>query len=68
MVPFTAVNLWFGERVGLDNFPKYFEFVFHPPVEPIFSAISECQALHPDPEDSDSDFEGDEYDVEEAGE
>ncbi|XP_029555879.1 methylosome subunit pICln isoform X1 [Salmo trutta] len=35
-------------------------------LEPMFSAISECQALHPDPEDSDSDFEGDEYDVEEA--
>ncbi|KAK6317339.1 hypothetical protein J4Q44_G00127390 [Coregonus suidteri] len=33
-------------------------------LEPMFSAISECQALHPDPEDSDS--EGDEYDVEEA--
>lgn len=30
--------------------------------------MSECQALHPDPEDSDSDFDGDEYDVEEAGE
>ncbi|KAI1903188.1 hypothetical protein AGOR_G00024640 [Albula goreensis] len=35
-------------------------------LEPIFSAMCECQALHPDPEDSDSDFEGDEYDVEEA--
>lgn len=30
-------------------------------------AMSECQALHPDPENSDSDFDGDEYDVEEAG-
>lgn len=30
-------------------------------------AISECQALHPDPDESDSDFDGDEYDVEEAG-
>lgn len=30
-------------------------------------AMSECQALHPDPDDSDSDFDGDEYDVEEAG-
>lgn len=33
---------------------------------PMFLAMSECQALHPDPDDSDSDFEGDEYDVEEA--
>ncbi|XP_023665039.1 methylosome subunit pICln-like isoform X2 [Paramormyrops kingsleyae] len=32
----------------------------------MFSAMCECQALHPDSEDSDSDFEGDEYDVEEA--
>lgn len=30
-------------------------------------AMSECQALHPDPDNSDSDFDGDEYDVEEAG-
>lgn len=32
--------------------------------------MCECQALHPDPEDddSDNDFEGEEYDVEEAGE
>ncbi|XP_061073185.1 methylosome subunit pICln isoform X2 [Conger conger] len=37
-------------------------------LEPMFSAMCECQALHPDPEDddSDNDFEGDEYDVEEA--
>ncbi|XP_029964227.1 methylosome subunit pICln [Salarias fasciatus] len=37
-------------------------------LESMFSAMCECQALHPDPEDSDdnSDFEGDEYDVEEA--
>ncbi|XP_064206937.1 methylosome subunit pICln-like isoform X1 [Anguilla rostrata] len=35
-------------------------------LEPMFSAMCDCQALHPDPEDSDSDFEGDEYDVEEA--
>ncbi|XP_010869108.2 methylosome subunit pICln [Esox lucius] len=35
-------------------------------LESIFSAMSECQALHPDPEDSDSDFDEDEYDVEEA--
>ncbi|KAL0994637.1 hypothetical protein UPYG_G00125190 [Umbra pygmaea] len=33
-------------------------------LEPMFAAMSECQALHPDPEDTDS--EGDEYDVEEA--
>lgn len=33
----------------------------------MFVAMSECQALHPDPDDSDSDFDGDEYDVEEAG-
>ena len=41
-----------------------------PPVEAMFSAMCECQALHPDPEDDDSDddFEGEEYDVEEAGE
>lgn len=39
-------------------------------VESMFSAMCECQALHPDPEDddSDNDFEGEEYDVEEAGE
>ncbi|KAM4796986.1 methylosome subunit pICln [Rhinophrynus dorsalis] len=31
----------------------------------MFSAMCECQALHPDPEDEDSDdYEGDEYDVE----
>lgn len=37
-------------------------------LEPMFSAMCECQALHPDPEDQDSDdnFEGEEYDVEEA--
>ncbi|NP_001187778.1 methylosome subunit pICln [Ictalurus punctatus] len=35
-------------------------------VEKMFTAMSECQALHPDPDDSDSDFDGDEYDVEEA--
>ncbi|XP_062870208.1 methylosome subunit pICln-like isoform X2 [Trichomycterus rosablanca] len=35
-------------------------------LEQMFSAMSECQALHPDPDDSDSDFDGDEYDVEEA--
>ena len=36
----------------------------------MFSAMCECQALHPDPDDEDSenDFEGEEYDVEEAGE
>ncbi|XP_026859338.2 methylosome subunit pICln-like isoform X1 [Electrophorus electricus] len=35
-------------------------------LETVFAAMSECQALHPDPDDSDSDFDGDEYDVEEA--
>ncbi|XP_047449462.1 methylosome subunit pICln isoform X2 [Mugil cephalus] len=38
-------------------------------LESMFSAMCECQALHPDPEDeddSDNDFEGEEYDVEEA--
>ena len=32
--------------------------------------MCECQAMHPDPDDEDSenDFEGEEYDVEEAGE
>ncbi|KAK7940061.1 hypothetical protein WMY93_003387 [Mugilogobius chulae] len=37
-------------------------------LEPMFSAMCDCQALHPDPDDldSDDDFEGDEYDVEEA--
>lgn len=35
-------------------------------LESMFSAMTECQMLHPDPDDSDSDFEGDEYDVEEA--
>lgn len=38
-------------------------------VESMFSAMCECQALHPDPEDEDSenDFEGEEYDLEGAG-
>ncbi|KAM9733820.1 methylosome subunit pICln isoform 2-T3 [Menidia menidia] len=37
-------------------------------LEPLFAAMCECQALHPDPEDQDSEneFEGEEYDVEEA--
>ncbi|XP_060765507.1 methylosome subunit pICln-like isoform X3 [Neoarius graeffei] len=35
-------------------------------LEKMFVAMSECQALHPDPDGSDSDFDGDEYDVEEA--
>lgn len=37
-------------------------------LEPMFSAMCECQALHPDADDDDSDddFEGEEYDVEEA--
>ncbi|XP_066540417.1 methylosome subunit pICln isoform X2 [Hoplias malabaricus] len=37
-------------------------------LESMFSAMCDCQALHPDPEDADSDddFEGEEYDVEEA--
>ncbi|XP_069004406.1 methylosome subunit pICln [Embiotoca jacksoni] len=37
-------------------------------LESMFSAMCECQVLHPDPEDddSDNDFEGEEYDVEEA--
>ncbi|CDQ86465.1 unnamed protein product [Oncorhynchus mykiss] len=37
-------------------------------LESMFSAMCECQALHPDPDDEDSngDFDGDEYDVEEA--
>ncbi|XP_060752392.1 methylosome subunit pICln-like isoform X4 [Tachysurus vachellii] len=41
-------------------------FVPNDKVENMFIAMSECQALHPDPDDSDSDFDGDEYDVEEA--
>ena len=39
-----------------------------PAVEAMFTALTDCQALHPDPDESDSDLEGDEYDVEEAGE
>ncbi|XP_061537432.1 methylosome subunit pICln isoform X1 [Phycodurus eques] len=37
-------------------------------LESMFAAMCECQALHPDPEDEDDsdDFEGEEYDVEEA--
>ncbi|KAM6946475.1 methylosome subunit pICln [Aplochiton taeniatus] len=36
-------------------------------LESMFSAMCDCQALHPDPEDENSDeFEGDEYDVEQA--
>ncbi|KAI4902423.1 hypothetical protein NFI96_022037 [Prochilodus magdalenae] len=38
-------------------------------LESMFSAMCDCQALHPDPEDAESDddeFEGEEYDVEEA--
>lgn len=42
-------------------------YFFCAAVEKMFTAMSECQALHPDPDDSDSDFDGDEYDVEEAG-
>ena len=34
-------------------------------VEPIYSAISECQLLYPDPEDSDSEEEEEEEMVEE---
>lgn len=51
--PITSINIFF----------------FHA-VESMFSAMCECQALHPDPEDddSDNDFEGEEYDLEEAGE
>ncbi|KAM5245742.1 methylosome subunit pICln isoform 3-T3 [Ctenodactylus gundi] len=34
-------------------------------LEAMFTAMCECQALHPDPDDSDSDaYDGDEYDVE----
>ncbi|XP_052008408.1 methylosome subunit pICln-like isoform X2 [Xyrauchen texanus] len=37
-------------------------------LEPMFSAMCDCQVLHPDPEDEDSgdDYEDEEYDVEEA--
>ncbi|XP_046869679.1 methylosome subunit pICln [Hypomesus transpacificus] len=35
-------------------------------LEAMFTALTDCQALHPDPDESDSDLEGDEYDVEEA--
>lgn len=44
--------------------------VFVCAVEPMFSAMCDCQALHPDPDDADTDddYEGEEYDVEEAGE
>lgn len=35
-------------------------------LETMFAVMTECQALHPDPDDSESDAEGDEYDVEEA--
>ncbi|XP_051580304.1 methylosome subunit pICln isoform X1 [Myxocyprinus asiaticus] len=37
-------------------------------LEPMFSAMCDCQVLHPDPEDEDSDddYEEEEYDVEEA--
>lgn len=49
--------------------PLTFRCFFHA-VESMFSAMCECQALHPDPEDddSDNDFEGEEYDLEEPGE
>ncbi|KAJ7996876.1 hypothetical protein DPEC_G00223060 [Dallia pectoralis] len=49
--PFTEIRLVPSDKASL---------------EPMFSAISECQALHPDPEDSESDDDEDEYDVEEA--
>lgn len=42
--------------------------LYHSPlctVEPIYSAISECQLLYPDPEDSDSEEEEEEEIVEE---
>lgn len=45
--------------------------VFVCAVEPMFSTMCDCQALHPDPDDADTDdddYEGVEYDVEEAGE
>lgn len=60
------------EDSGSDENGVISEFRFVPSdkaaLEPMFSAMCECQALHPDPEDQDSedDFEGEEYDVEEA--
>merc|ERR1711978_608029 len=36
-------------------------------LDAMFVSMSECQALHPDPVDSDEDLAGDEEDVEEPG-
>ncbi|XP_061484995.1 methylosome subunit pICln isoform X2 [Rhineura floridana] len=52
-----------------DELEPISEFRFVPSdksaLEAMFSAMCECQALHPDPEDEDSDnYDGEEYDVE----
>ncbi|XP_063162018.1 methylosome subunit pICln [Candoia aspera] len=58
------------EEESDDEFEPISEFRFVPSdksaLEAMFSAMCECQALHPDPEDEDSDnnYDGEEYDVE----
>ncbi|XP_064144812.1 methylosome subunit pICln isoform X2 [Loxodonta africana] len=76
---YVMVNAKFGEgpkeSVGDeeedsdDDIEPIAEFRFVPSdksaLEAMFTAMCECQALHPDPEDEDSDdYEGEEYDVE----
>ncbi|XP_038617861.1 methylosome subunit pICln [Tachyglossus aculeatus] len=59
-----------GDDEDDDEAEPIAEFRFVPAdnsaLEAMFSAMCECQALHPDPEDEDSDddYEGGEYDVE----
>lgn len=69
---FLSVHLFLCLFVSasLSVHPSFVRHTFVSPVESMFAAMCECQALHPDPEDeddSDNDFEGEEYDVEEAG-
>nr|XP_039322581.1 methylosome subunit pICln-like isoform X3 [Saimiri boliviensis boliviensis] len=57
------------EEEDSDDVEPITEFRFVPSdksaLEAMFTAMCECQALHPDPEDEDSvDYDGEEYDVE----
>ncbi|CAD7693781.1 unnamed protein product [Nyctereutes procyonoides] len=75
---YVMVNAKFGEESkesvaeeedSDDDVEPIAEFRFVPSdksaLEAMFTAMCECQALHPDPEDEDSDdYNGEEYDVE----
>ncbi|XP_063112496.1 methylosome subunit pICln isoform X3 [Cavia porcellus] len=76
---YVMVNSKFGEEIkdsldeeeedSDDDVEPITEFRFVPTdksaLEAMFTAMCECQALHPDPEDEDSDdYDGEEYDVE----